>query len=369
MAVILPPPLESKSFLPDEFQIGHSFAFHIHDVLAEILVSGEASNIFKHHVKFRDAGEAASFKCGKDVFDWLLSTGRFEDRARIVTATVLPALLSDMLHCVYEALQSSRKAKLNITYMLLRKPFQENLFLLESIVVDELSFAEKLADTPLKLRAQNAGGVEAHAKRIQTVLDKIDVLKRYDAKYLAQLRYAKMEDGFDGICNHAIHLFTEHEAIRTDNLNINFIFSDWDCKLTQWGFLYGRLPYLLAYTYELVEYIVADLSLTPPDYVLDMYRRIASFAILWWHELDDVYINEPIEQFVSQSGDWLNAHCVAQGYREPTIDDICRLIETGAFPGETKKSVNARMKKMAGLAAESRKLAKREKKARRLEGT
>lgn len=348
-------PSETTSFLPENFLTGHNFAFHLHDVMTEILVSGEKAGIFKHRFNFKDDTEAESFKASANIFEWLLSAGRLGDRAKVIKATVLHALLSDMLHCIYEALQCSRKAKLNVTYMLLRKPIQENLFLLECMALDELQFAEKLADTPLKLRAQNAGGVDAHAKRIQKVLDKIDVLKRYDANYIAQLRYAKVEDGFDGICNRAIHLFTEHEAIKTANLNINFIFSDWDSKLTQWGFLYSRLPYLLAYAYELVEHILADLTETPVEYVLDMYLRIAAYSIPWWNQLDETYISDPIERFVNQSGGWLNAYCLDQGYRSPTLEDIDRLVRTGALPGETERSVKARAKKLAKLVASRKK--------------
>jgi hypothetical protein len=118
-----------------------------------------------------------------------------------------------MLHCIYEALDSSRKTKLNITYMLIRKPLQESLFLLESVVADRFDFAEKLATEPLKLRALKAGGVDVHTQRIQRVLEIVGESHRLSASYLAQLRYDKrVDDGFDGICNHAMHLFTEHEA-------------------------------------------------------------------------------------------------------------------------------------------------------------
>jgi hypothetical protein len=95
----------------------------------------------------------------------------------------------------------------------------------------------------VKLWSQGVGGQEAHTRNIQKVLDTIGENGRFDAAYLAQLRYDKgATDGFDGICNKAMHLFTHHEAIRTEPMNINFIFSNWDSRRTQWSFIYSRLP-------------------------------------------------------------------------------------------------------------------------------
>jgi hypothetical protein len=65
------------------------------------------------------------------------------------------------------------------------------LFLLESVIADRSDFANKLATDPTKLWSQTAGGVEVHAKRIQKVLDVLDEGHRFNADYLAQLRYDK----------------------------------------------------------------------------------------------------------------------------------------------------------------------------------
>jgi quinol monooxygenase YgiN len=203
-----------------------------------------------------------------------------------MVAVVFPAILSDMLHCVYEVLETSRKAKLNVSYMLLRKPIQENLYVLEAVIADRAGFARKLTEDPIQLWSQGAGEREAHTINIATVLKVIGDDGRFDAGYLAQLRYDKStEDGFDGICNKAIHLFTSHPAIATEKLNINFIFSDWESKETQWAYIYSRLPYLLAYAYQIVEYVCAGISPTAPEYLDEVQRRIAAHAILWGQTL------------------------------------------------------------------------------------
>lgn len=113
------------------------------------------------------------------------ASNRLDDRTRILKALVLPAVLFDMLHYLYEAPECSLKVKLNVTYALIRKPLQESLFVLESIVLDEAGFAETLARNPLMLRSRTVGGVDGHACHIQKVLEITGTTNQFDAEYLA----------------------------------------------------------------------------------------------------------------------------------------------------------------------------------------
>ncbi|RQQ15808.1 hypothetical protein [Burkholderia stagnalis] len=327
-------------FLPREFFTAHDLCFAVHDILTQFLVSGEQSGVFKGRIQFTDMAEAAAFEEADDIFDWLETTGRLQDRAHVLKALVLPAVLSDMLHCIYEALESSRKGKLNVSYALIRKPLQESLFLLESIVLDEAGFAEKLATNPLMLRPHTAGGPDGHTRRIQRVLEIIEQSEVFDAAYLAQLRYEKVEDGFDGICNKAIHLFTEHKAIKTELLNINFIFSGYDAKVSQWNYLYSRLPYVLVYTWRVIEYVGQSLCLTHPEYDADMSRRVAAFTSLIAGQ--SAHITPQLQKFYDAHRSWILQHCNRMGVPNPLKRDVERMALTGALPGEDKTSVQAR---------------------------
>src|SRR5580658_3264744 len=297
------PILAKKSghtFLPDQFRLGHELCFLTHDALAELLRSAEQQGVFTHHVRFENEDDRREFERAADVFDWFEATGRSAERAKFFRKSVFPALRSDMLHFVYEALESSRKAKLAVTYALLRKPIQETLFVLEVIAYDLPAFAERFLNDPLQLRGQKAGGVEAHHRRIAAVLEALGENHRFDAKYLAQLRYDKSsDDGFDGVCNLATHLFTQHKAIQTDKMNINFIFSDWPAKMSQWSFLYSRLPYLLAYARSLTEHVFASFQPSDPRPLSDTDRRLSAGTLLWADSVSDDYRSEALSRFVS----------------------------------------------------------------------
>lgn len=339
-----------RSFLPATYKVAYDLCFTVHDVLAQLLVSGLKSGAFVARVPLDQPGEADAFAAHDNLFEWLETSGRVQDRAKILKTIVLPAILSDMLHCIYEALQSSKKGKLSVSYILLRKPLQESMYVLESIIIDELDFASKLATNPLLLRPKNAGGLDGHTKRIKLVLDTIREAERFDASYIAQLRYLKIDDGFDGVCNKAMHLFTEHDAIRTEILNINFIFSNYESKLSQWSYLYTRLPYLMIYILSLVEHTTHGILPTIPEYLEDISRRITALVLLWGGNLPSGYETAQFALLMTEAARHLEAQCASKGWRTPSKRDLHRMGYSGAIPSESAAKVKERHAAFVQLA-------------------
>lgn len=290
---------EGNSLLPEYLDQAHDLCFLNHDILVELLRSGEEERVFFRTIEFSDDQDRKLLEDLDDIFEWLDRTGRVSERNKVLRQTVFPALLSDFLHFIYEALNCSKKAKLAVTYSLIRKPIQESLFLFEVMANNLDGFCNYLIDNPLRLRARHAGGTEVHKNRISKVLTNIGESDRFNAEYLAQLRYEKTDDGFDGSCNTATHLFTQHEAIKTDNMNINFIFifSDDYSRITQWYFLYSRLPYILCYSRTLIENVFSTFTLTDPNYLENLERRVMAGTLIWSNDVHSDYMNEYLEQF------------------------------------------------------------------------
>lgn len=320
-------------FIPSFLDQSDALCLLHHDVLVEILRAGEEYGIFQQKFKFRDDTDRAKFEEAKDIFEWLETTRAPEEWERFIQRTVFPALLSDFLHFVFEALRASRQGKLSVAYALLRKPLQDNLGLLESLVLDPSGFVRTLRADPLRLRPSKAGGIVAHATRISSVLTKIGASDRFDGTYLAQLRYDKAtEDGFDGCCNKALHLFTEHAAIRTEQLNINFVFADDSAKQTLWYYLYSRMPYVLHYARSLFENVLADFSSTDPKYLEDIERRTGAATVLWWPAVEESYRSEEIDRYVAATRQRLLDACAAVGVREPTLSDLRAMRDESKLP-------------------------------------
>ena len=158
--------------LPKEFRDAHAACMFMHDVMVEFLRSGEKNSAFRHEFSFGEH-EIKSLEGEINILDWLEKKQKHDERSLVIRTVVLPAVLSDMLHCIYEALTAAEKGKMSVAFMLLRKPIQESLYLLEAMVIDENDFVEKLSLDPMFLRPKNGGGPEGHAKRINTVLNRI----------------------------------------------------------------------------------------------------------------------------------------------------------------------------------------------------
>jgi hypothetical protein len=68
-----------------------------------------------------------------------------------------------------------------------------------------------------------------------------------------------MPDSLVNMSNKALHpSTTRNKNNRTEIQNLNFVFSSKESIMTQWDYLYRRLPLLLLYLTEILEFIVFD---------------------------------------------------------------------------------------------------------------
>lgn len=330
--------------LPNKFYFGHELSFLLHDIMTSIYVDGKETNIFSVNINIYEDEYNDFLQNSENIGEWIINTKEKDKSAKVLKTIVFPALLSDMLHCFYEALETSRKGKLIISYMLIRKPLQESLYLLEEIALSELNFSDKFINNLKLLESSSAGGNVGHITRIEKIFEIIGSNFGLSSQYISQLRYDKSsEDSFDGICNKSMHLFTNHKSIKTESMNINMIFSGYSQFETQWAYLYSRLPYLLFYTWIIVEHITISIIKTSQEYLDEIRRRISALIILWWNEVDEFYKNEELEKFVKFQEEWLNSHCLKNGYKIPTKNNLIKIFKNGSFPNESKNSIKQRL--------------------------
>lgn len=338
---------QGNTILPDEFHEAFEMCFAAHDIMLTLVRSGISQNVFTVSLSFSDEERRLLEQSG-DLFDWLKSSGRAKEEARVVACMVFPAVMLDTLSCLFESLEAARKGKMAIAYMLLRKPLQEALYLLESMAIDQDKFAFDLAEDPLKLRPHVAGGVQGHEARIKKVLHKATGVLSFDAGYLARLRYDKScPDSFDGVCNKAMHLITENKHIKTEAYNVNFIFSDYGSVYSQWSYFFSRLPYVLMYLVTVSEYLASQFALTFPEYTADMMRRLVASLALSSSRIGSDYRAEPLDGLISAAMEWLDSHCLSHGHKTPEIKHLARMARCGAFPDETDADLQARLDRYA----------------------
>lgn len=337
---------EQNTQLPPAFHSSYEACFTAHDIAVQMLKSGMEQRIFDIPIdnEYLRAHEVPV----EDISTWLDSIADKSKIPDLLISRMFPAILSDMLHYVFEALEASRKGKLAVAYTLLRKPLQDNLFVLEAIVDDRDSFAEKFSYSPPKLDHGKNGGLDGHRARIQRVLDKVGKADAFNADFLTQLRYDKSNsDSFDGFCNKATHLFTTKTAIVTKPYQANFIFSSYRDTVSQWSYLYSRLPYVLLYCISILEHISGRFALTPADYSNDMDRRLSAGYILSLTTVSDEFKSDHLYALAESKLGWLYKHCEESEFpfddtESIDIEALIRMAETGAFPGEPEERVQIR---------------------------
>lgn len=333
---------QGNTRIPDEFHEAFEMCFVAHDVMLTLVQSGISQNVFTVNLSLSE-DERRLLEQSEDLFDWLKNSGRAKEEASVVACMVFPAVMLDALSCLFESLEAARKGKMAIAYMLLRKPLQEGLYLLESLVIDQDQFASDLAEDPLKLRPHVVGGVHGHEARIKKVLHKAAGVLSFDAGYLARLRYDKScPDSFDGVCNKAMHLITENKYIKTEAYNVNFIFSDYGSVYSQWSYFFSRLPHVLMYLVSVSEYLASRFALTFPEYTADMMRRLVASLALCSARIGSDYKAEPLDSLVSSAVEWLESHCLSNGHKTPEVKHLARMARCGAFPDETAADLQAR---------------------------
>ena len=140
---------QGKTILPRAYAHGHDLCFLNHGILLQMLVSGEKQGVFLHRLPLRDESERMGLERADNVFEWLEQTGRNSERTEVLRTIVFPVLLSDFLHFVFEALDTSRKGKLTVAYSLLRKPIQETLvYIFEVMLTDLERFGALMVEIP-----------------------------------------------------------------------------------------------------------------------------------------------------------------------------------------------------------------------------
>lgn len=116
--------------------------------MVEFIKSGEMHDVFNQSINITEEEGFSLEKTDQHILDWLEENNKSEQRNLVIRTVVLPAVLSDMLHCIFEGLSASKKGKMAVSFMLLRKPLQESLYLLESMAIDKNSFVEHLSKDP-----------------------------------------------------------------------------------------------------------------------------------------------------------------------------------------------------------------------------
>jgi hypothetical protein len=131
--------------LPYQYHFKHYFSLFLLDILVNIIKVGEFNQHFFHKVHLHNEDDLKFLDTIKqeDTYDSFVRMGYSDDMDWVLIKQVYVAVLADFVQFVSTALETSTKGQLSVTYSLLRKPYKDNLFILEWILSNPDDFLEK----------------------------------------------------------------------------------------------------------------------------------------------------------------------------------------------------------------------------------
>jgi hypothetical protein len=242
--------------LPEKFHKNHRVAFIFHDTIANCVRLWEENEMSMGTLSLKNKNELMSIETSNEsIITWLLNNGYKDTAKKLVMKFVFHSILADFCHYVYESLVASAKCKLSVAFTLLRKPFKDSLFYLEWFIHNSDEFFDCFMENP---EAYAIDKISADRKKeiIKGVVNKIDPMWPQFETDLYNYRYDKQSLGGEQFWNRANHLVTTCKHFRTNTGDINFVFMTPDVIEELWNQYYKLVPFLLAYTQEIVFYLM-----------------------------------------------------------------------------------------------------------------
>lgn len=164
------------------------------------------------------------------------------------------SILSDMVNYLYEAIKIAQKGKMSVAFSLMRKPFTDQLLILEQLFTDAPDFIDRFFHNGDPKQYDPSSKNLDKKQIIQKSTEKIGTFI-FDADLIHELRYDKSVSwGLNPITNQALHIVTNDNNYKTENQNFNFTFPVEDTDVNeQIGVFYELMFDLLGYTSTVID--------------------------------------------------------------------------------------------------------------------
>jgi hypothetical protein len=239
--------------LDRQYHFSHNIAVKLIEDLENIITDKKIVSKFK--TKFTiDKSDIKSYENAKCILDWFKAKGYESEYTDIVSKTLIFFLISDISDFIYQALDSAMNNSTTVALALLRKPFLENLTIIEQLLTEENNFVTNFQKNPKNYDPMRLKS-DTKAKLIKKSLDYITTNYLLQYETINELRWDKNNvNSIYASSNSATHLVTTYfPSFKTNNNNFNFIFSGDKERDSQLGYFYFAVTYLLYYVNEIVD--------------------------------------------------------------------------------------------------------------------
>jgi hypothetical protein len=239
--------------LPEKFHQFHKASEFLLYQIEDFVVKDDYRKL---RVQSLQSTKEPDFLEGEYILDNLLRSGEHDKHSEIVTSNILNALVADICQFMQIALFASLQKRLTVTFALIRKPFVYNLLVIlllyfTSDFLDRFNNEEKFDTAKLS---------EDDIKELLKISEETLFSKSIKLDDIYDIVFNPASpDSIKNMSNKALHpSTTQNKNNLTEIQNLNFVFSTEKSIETQWDYLYRKLPLLLLYLNEVLEFIVFD---------------------------------------------------------------------------------------------------------------
>ena len=312
---------EKDSVLPKEHHKVNNICAIIYDQITEIFTQNNYKSLFETNLKFdKNNQKLEEFQNGKiHILDFLKENELNDDIENILTKHILLSISSYFSNFVFESLNCAKKCKSTVAYALSRKPFTDELFLLEQLLVDRKNFIYKFFHLG---ESQNYDPSYSYKKKeiiketIEKATSKLKMNFFYSKNFIYELRYDKsLVRGLNGISNKALHIVTTDKNYKTTEQNLNFIFSKQDDIFEQLNDYYSTIPYLLFYSASVIDEIAFSFTENndkenTSTQILKQFKRLVGYILLTEaNKITETSKNNKLFKTISENLNFICENC------------------------------------------------------------
>ncbi|MBW3467497.1 hypothetical protein [Arthrospiribacter ruber] len=250
-----------ETVLPEEFHFINNVCAILYDQIVDLYRFKDYENFNIHKIYFDNnfnKEEISSFKSTEELLQYLLSNKMHDKLTDALTKHVATAVISDLSNFIYEAISAASKCKVTVAFSLLRKPFTDELTLLERLFIEPKTFIENFyIEGDIKKYDPSNNFTSNKLDHFQLTKKCVSKLKFNSFLYptlVHDLRYDKSFPGaIQELTNKSIHIVTNHKDYKTEAKSLNYIF-DAVTNIDQYlGTFYINTHYLLLYSAAVID--------------------------------------------------------------------------------------------------------------------
>lgn len=251
---------DSETKLPEKYHEINNVCAIIYDQITEIFVNENYEDLRSTKFEYDEENQILIDDLHNkkiNIIDWLKENNLDDTISNFLEKHLTLSIASDAVNFIFEAISCAQRGKLTVAYALLRKPFTDELLLLEQILNDPDDFIERFFHSGNPKHYDPSSKKTDKKELIKNAVNNLNPKLIFRPDLIYNLRYNKeTPGGLSGITNQALHIVTNDKNYKTLNQNLNFVFSNKEDIDRYFEHFYHFVPYLLLYTSSVIDSIV-----------------------------------------------------------------------------------------------------------------